>query len=109
MRYGAHDAATYLNSGEVGMQLGELIASIEDRSPKATIVVTGYAVPFAAGLSPLTDNVNQLVELLNTHLALTVFSAAAAGAPVVWVPVTLGRIASAELRSRGSARIRATR
>ena len=85
-----NDAATYLNSGEVGMQLGELIASIEDRSPKATIVVTGYAVPFAAGLSPLTDNVNQLVELLNTQLALTVFSAAAAGAPVVWAPVDFG-------------------
>ena len=43
-----NDAATYLTSGEVGMQLGELIAGIEDRSPNATIVVTGYPLPFAS-------------------------------------------------------------
>lgn len=80
-----NDAAMYLNSGEVVLQLSELISAIAERSPRATIVVTGYPLPFAAGLSPLTDNVNQLVELLNTQLALAALSAS-----VVWAPVDFG-------------------
>jgi lysophospholipase L1-like esterase len=71
-----NDAATYLNSGQVPAQLGALIAGIDDRSPRATIVVTGYPVPFASGLSAVADSVNQLVELLNTQLALTALTAA---------------------------------
>ena len=39
-------------------------------------MVTGYPVPFAPGISLVTDNVNQLVELLNTQLALTALTAA---------------------------------
>src|SRR4029453_3518359 len=85
-----NDAATYLNSGQVPAQLGALIAAIDDRSPRATIVVTGYPVPFASGISPVADSVNQLVELLNTQLALTALTAAAAGADVVWAPVEFG-------------------
>ena len=85
-----NDAATYLNSGQVPAQLGALIAAIDDRSPRATIVVTGYPVPFAPGVSVLTDNVNQLVELLNTQLALTALTGAPAGADVIWVPVDFG-------------------
>ncbi|MBM7831656.1 lysophospholipase L1-like esterase [Agromyces cerinus] len=85
-----NDAANYLNSGEVPAQLGALIAGIDARSPRATIVVTGYPVPFAPGLSPVADNVNQLVELLNTQLALTALTAAPADAEVVWAPVEFG-------------------
>lgn len=85
-----NDAATYLNSGQVPAQLGALIAGIDDRSPRATIVVTGYPVPFASGLSAVADSVNQLVELLNTQLALTALTAATPDLDVVWAPVEFG-------------------
>jgi lysophospholipase L1-like esterase len=83
-------AAVYLNSGEVTAELGALISAIEERSPRTTIVVTGYPVPFASGMSVDADTLNQLVGLLNTQLALTVFSAASNGVPVVWAPVEFG-------------------
>jgi lysophospholipase L1-like esterase len=85
-----NDAATYLNSGQVPAQLGALLAAIDDRAPRATIVVTGYPVPFAPGVSAVADSVNQLVELLNTQLALTARAGAPAGADVVWAPVEFG-------------------
>lgn len=85
-----NSAALYLNSGQVPAQLGALIAGIDDRSPRATIVVTGYPVPFASGLSSVADSVNQLVELLNTQLVLTAINAATAGADVRWAPVEFG-------------------
>jgi lysophospholipase L1-like esterase len=90
-----NDAATYLNSGQIPGQLGDLITTIGARSPHATIVVTGYPVPFVPGYSLLTDNVNQLVELLNTQLGLTALTA---GAHVKWAPVEFGvhRIGGAE-------------
>ena len=100
-----NDAATYLNSGQIPGQLGDLITTIGARSPHATIVVTGYPVPFVPGYSPVTDNVNQLVELLNTQLGLTALTA---GAHVRWAPVEFGDIASAE-RSHGSVRTPPTR
>ena len=85
-----NDAAFYLNSGQVPAELGALIAAIDSRSPRATIVVTGYPVPFAPGISLVTDNVNQLVELLNTQLALTALTGATPGVDVVWAPVEFG-------------------
>lgn len=81
------DASEYLNSGQIPAQLGELLAMIGSRSPNATIVVTGYPVPFAEEYSPLTDNVNQLVDILNTQLGLTALTA---GAKVKWAPVEFG-------------------
>ena len=85
-----NDAAFYLNSGQVPSELGALIAAIDSRSPRATIVVTGYPVPFAPGISLVADNVNQLVELLNTQLALTALTAATPDVDVVWAPVEFG-------------------
>ncbi|KRC59155.1 hypothetical protein ASE14_15365 [Agromyces sp. Root81] len=82
-----NDAATYLNSGQVPAQLGALITDIEGRSPNATIVVTGYPVPFAPGISAVADNVNQLVELLNTQLGLTALTS---GPSVLWASVEFG-------------------
>jgi hypothetical protein len=82
-------ATAYLNSGEVPAQLGALLAGIADRSPRATVVVTGYPIPFVPG-APTTDAVNQLAEALNTQLGGTALAAAATGADVVWAPVDFG-------------------
>jgi lysophospholipase L1-like esterase len=79
-----NDAATYLNSGQVPAQLGALLATLDDRSPYATIVVTGYPVPFAPRISQVTDSVNQLVERLNTQLEQTALTGAPAGSDVRW-------------------------
>lgn len=83
-------AAAYLGSGAVPAELGALIDGIVARAPRATVAVTGYAVPFVPGLSPLTDSVNGLVEQLNAQLAATALAAAAAGADVEWAPVEFG-------------------
>ena len=82
-------AAAYLASGDVPAQLGSLLAGIGDRAPRATVVVTGYPVPFLPG-APTTDAVNQLAEVLNMQLAGTALAAAGAGADVVWAPVEFG-------------------
>lgn len=80
-------ADTYLRSGQLQTELGALLASIAALAPRATIVVTGYPVPFAPGLSEVTDIVNQLVAALNAGLSSTVDAAAAQGVRVVFAPV----------------------
>ena len=80
-------AETYLLSGQLHTELGALLASISALAPRATIVVTGYPIPFEPGLSEITDIVNQLVAALNVSLSSTVGAAAAQGVRVVFAPV----------------------
>jgi lysophospholipase L1-like esterase len=81
------EAETYLLSGQLQTELGALLASIAALSPRATVVVTGYPIPFEPGLSEVTDIVNQLVVALNASLSQTVDAAAAQGVRVVFAPV----------------------
>lgn len=80
-------AETYLLSGQLQTELGALLASISALAPRATIVVTGYPIPFEPGLSEVTDIVNQLVASLNLSLSSTVEAAAAQGVQVVFAPI----------------------
>lgn len=80
-------AETYLLSGQLQAELAALLASISAQAPRATIVVTGYPIPFEPGLSEVTDIVNQLVAGLNTSLSTTVAAVAAQGVTVVFAPV----------------------
>lgn len=80
-------AETYLLSGQLQTELGALLASISELAPRATIVVTGYPLPFEPGLSEVTDIVNQLVAGLNLSLSSTVDAAAAQGMQVVFAPI----------------------
>jgi lysophospholipase L1-like esterase len=81
------EAETYLLSGQLQTELGALLTSISARAPNAQIVVTGYPIPFAPGLSEITDIVNSLVAGLNTALSSTVAGAAGQGVPVAYAPV----------------------
>jgi len=80
-------AETYLLSGQLQAELGALLASISALAPRATIVVTGYPIPFEPGLSEITDIVNQLVAALNFNLSSTVDGAAGLSVPVDFAPV----------------------
>ena len=80
-------AEAYLLSPQLQTELGTLLAGISAQAPRATIVVTGYPIPFAPGLSEITDIVNQLVAGLNVSLSSTVAGAAAQGVTVVFAPV----------------------
>ncbi len=75
----------------VGPEMAQLISAIEDRSPRATIVVTGYPQLFASQTTtPMEIAVNQAVEALNGQLAGAVQATAATGIDVVFAPVTFG-------------------
>jgi lysophospholipase L1-like esterase len=80
-------AETYLLSGQLQTELGALLASISALAPRATIVVTGYPIPFKPGLSEVTDIVNQLVAAMNFRLSSTVDAVAAQGVRLVFAPV----------------------
>jgi lysophospholipase L1-like esterase len=80
-------AETYLLSGQLQTELGALLASLSALAPRATIVVTGYPIPFERGLSEVTDIVDQLVASLNLGLSSTVDAAAAQGVQVVFAPI----------------------
>lgn len=81
-------AQSYLESGQLQAELGPLLVAITERSPRATIVVTGYPIPFATGVSTATDVANQLAAGLNLALSSTVFAAASGGVPVVFADVS---------------------
>ena len=74
-----------------GPKMAQLISAIEDRSPRATIVVTGYPQLFAAPTTgPMEHLINQAVAGLNAQLAGAVQARAATGTDVVFAPVTFG-------------------
>lgn len=81
-------AQWYLESGVLPVELGALLAAIAERSPRALTVVTGYPIPFAPGLGPVTDGANALAAALNTLIAQTVAVAASQGAQVVYADVS---------------------
>lgn len=77
----------------VGPQMAQLIAELQVRAPDATIVVTGYPVPFASAYAaalPAAAAVNQGALALNAQLAGAVQATAMAGAQVVFAPVSFG-------------------
>jgi len=81
-------ATAYLASGQLPVDLGALVAASASRSPGAEILVTGYAIPFAPGYSPLTDQINALTAVLNSQIQAGAVGAAASGADVSYVDVT---------------------
>jgi len=86
---GAASAAT----ATVGPRMAQLIAALGSRAPNATIVVTGYPVPFAptyAAAVPAAAAVNQGSMALNAQLAGAVQAMAMSGADVVFAPVSFG-------------------
>jgi lysophospholipase L1-like esterase len=77
----------------VGPKMAGLIGAVHARSPRATIVVTGYPEPFgaaAAAADPLSGLVNAATEALDAQLAAAVQAEAAAGVPAVFVPISFG-------------------
>ncbi|MEF3403644.1 SGNH/GDSL hydrolase family protein [Agromyces sp. CCNWLW203] len=81
-------AQAYLASGKLATDVSGLVAVIADRSPGAEILVTGYAIPFAPGYSPLTDDVNALTAVMNGLIRAGVAGVAASGIDAEYVDVT---------------------
>ncbi|BDZ53868.1 GDSL-type esterase/lipase family protein [Agromyces marinus] len=75
-------AQQLLASGVIAQDLTGLLLAIAERSPRARIIVTDYPVPFVAGLSALTDSVNQATLALDAQIAAAASAAASAGADV---------------------------
>lgn len=77
----------------VGPKMAGLIGAVHARSARATIVVTGYPEPFAAGAAaadPLAAVVNGASDALDAQLAGAVLAEAATGVPAVFVPISFG-------------------
>lgn len=75
----------------IAPRMGALIGAVQARSPRATIVVTGYPVPFSTVYSatvPAAGAVNAASGALNAALQAAVAGAAAQGASVVYAPVS---------------------
>lgn len=79
--------------GGIEAKAATLIADAHARSPHATIVVTGYVVPFSPALAALPlppayqqliAEVNQGVAALNAQLTMAVALSASAGAPALF-------------------------
>ncbi|MGW9632074.1 SGNH/GDSL hydrolase family protein [Agromyces sp. NPDC055520] len=82
-------ASTYLGSGELAGDLSDLIGEVAARSPRAEILVTGYAIPFAPGLSSITNQVNVLTFILNAQIISGVGAAMVLGANAGYVDVSV--------------------
>ena len=77
----------------VGPKMAGLIGGVHARSPRATIVVTGYPEPFGAAVASgdhLAAIVNAATDALDAQLGGAVQAEAAAGVPVVFVPISFG-------------------
>ena len=81
-------AYAYLSSGQLTVEVSSLVVAIAGRAPGAEILVTGYAIPFAPGYSPLTDDVNALTAVMNGLIRAGVAGAAASGIDAEYVDVT---------------------
>ncbi|WP_156138624.1 SGNH/GDSL hydrolase family protein [Microbacterium mangrovi] len=72
-------------------RMSALIAAVHSAAPRATIVVTGYPIPFSADLAqqfPIAAQVNQAVWTLDAALAGAVQQQAAANVAVRFAPVS---------------------
>jgi len=77
----------------VGPKMAGLIGGVHERSPRATIVVTGYPEPFGAAYASgdaLAALVNGATDALDAQLGGAVQAEAAAGVPVVFAPISFG-------------------
>ncbi len=75
---------------QVGSSVGTLIADVHQRAPRATIVVTGYVLPFSSDYpdTSLAAAVNYGVGLLDQQIAVAVAAQALAGMPVAYASVS---------------------
>ncbi|WP_353808476.1 SGNH/GDSL hydrolase family protein [Agromyces sp. SYSU T00194] len=83
------EAEQLLASGVIGQELTQLLVAISERAPRARIVVTDYPVPFVAGLSSLTDQVNAATLALDGQIAFAAGTAAGSGANVTYTSLDL--------------------
>lgn len=76
-----------LASGSIGLEMGALIATVHERSPRAQILVTGYPIPFDGIGGGFLDDVDTAVVALNAQINGAVLMQAGAGVPVTFVGV----------------------
>jgi len=77
----------------INRKMAALVGAVHVRSPRATIVVTGYPEPFseaAAAVDRLAAVVNAASDALDAQLLAAVQGEATSGVPVVFAPISFG-------------------